>query len=168
MQLTREAAGRKRRPGGPWVEHPWFTALNAFFIIRDKKCFEWNMYIAKKHACYIIQNINVKSIDFLNTIIVTASPFTACHRGHCSCCSISFTMSISWWTFGKLSSGEWCIIHPINHFCQEDGIHFLFPWQNHTKFIFLWEDKMESLCFKERHFWNGIPHIVSFFTYMIK
>jgi len=42
----------------------------------------------KNHACYIVQNINVKTIDFLSTNIVTASFFNMRHRGHCSCYSI--------------------------------------------------------------------------------
>jgi hypothetical protein len=42
----------------------------------------------KKHACYIVQNINVKTIDFLSTNIVTASFFNMYHRGYCSCYSI--------------------------------------------------------------------------------
>ena len=105
----------------------------------------WNMYNARKNARYIVQNININSTDFLSTITVAASPFTAYHREHCSCCCISVTMPISWCTFGKLSSSEWCIIHQINHFCQQDGIFFLFPRQNNMKLIFLWEDKMGSL-----------------------
>jgi len=60
IEFTRETAGRKRHPGGPWVEHPWFTALILFFFIRDKNCFEWNMYLIHPHKIWMLYRIKYK------------------------------------------------------------------------------------------------------------